>query len=116
VARRAVRQQAACGYDFIKVWNVLSRQIFDSVAKQARTEGIDLVGHVPQGIPVRHAVESGIRTMEHLKGFINDATLKQARLSMLRQPRPMYGTLRPCMQAEITLAELRPRGIWPLPR
>jgi hypothetical protein len=76
-ARRTVRQQAACGYDFIKVWNVLSRQIFDSVAEQARLEGMDLVGHVPQSIPVRHAVQSGMRTMEHLKGFINDATLKR---------------------------------------
>jgi hypothetical protein len=67
--RRTVRQQAACGYDFIKVWNVVSRPVFDAVAEQAHLEGMDLVGHVPQGIPIRHAAESGMRTMEHLKGF-----------------------------------------------
>ena len=75
--RRTVRQQAACGYDFIKVWNVVSRPVFDAVAEQAHLEGMDLVGHVPQGIPIRHAAESGMRTMEHLKGFINDQTLKR---------------------------------------
>ena len=76
-ARRTVRQQAACGYDFIKVWNVVAPPVFDAVAEQAHLEGMDLVGHVPQGIPIRHAVESGMRTMEHLKGFINDQTLKR---------------------------------------
>jgi len=75
--QRTVRQQAACGYDFIKVWNVVSRPVFDAVAEQAHLEGMDLVGHVPQGIPIRHAAESGMRTMEHLKGFINDRTLKR---------------------------------------
>ena len=75
--RRSVRQQAACGYDFIKVWNIVPEPIFDAVADQARQEGMDLVGHVPQGVSVQHAVQMGMRTMEHLKGFINDATLKR---------------------------------------
>ncbi len=75
--RRSVRQQAACGYDFIKVWNIVPEPIFDAVADQARLEGMDLIGHVPQGISVQHAVQMGMRTMEHLKGFINDATLKR---------------------------------------
>jgi len=75
-ARRIVRQQAACGYDFIKVHNIVPGPIFDAVAQQARTLGMDLIGHVPHDITVRHAVESGMRTMEHLKGFIDDRTLK----------------------------------------
>ena len=75
-ARRMVRQQAACGYDFIKVHNVVPLPIFDAVAQQAHALGMDLVGHVPHDIPVRHAVAAGMRTMEHLKGFINDRTLQ----------------------------------------
>jgi imidazolonepropionase-like amidohydrolase len=74
-ARRIVRQEAACGYDFIKIWNILPEPIFDAIAEQAKALDMDLIGHVPQGIPVRHAVELGMRTMEHLKGFLNDATL-----------------------------------------
>lgn len=75
-ARRMVRQQAACGYDFIKVWNILPQPMFDAIAEEAHAMGMDLVGHVPQEISVRHAAEQGMRTMEHLKGFLNDATLK----------------------------------------
>jgi imidazolonepropionase-like amidohydrolase len=75
-ARRIVRQQAACGYDFIKVHNIVPGPIFDAVAQQTRALGMDLVGHVPHDIKVRHAVESGMRTMEHLKGFLDDSTLK----------------------------------------
>jgi len=74
-ARRLVRQQAACGYDFIKVHNVVPLPIFDAIAQQAHTLGMDLIGHVPHDIPVRHAAAAGMRTMEHLKGYINDKTL-----------------------------------------
>jgi imidazolonepropionase-like amidohydrolase len=75
-AARMVRQQAACGYDFVKLHNVVSLPMFDAIAAQSRTLGMDLVGHVPHGIPVRHAVEGGMRTLEHLKGFLDDRTLK----------------------------------------
>lgn len=75
-ARRIVRQEAACGYDFIKVWNILPEPMFDAIAEEARVVGMDLIGHVPQGISVRHAARAGMRTMEHLKGFLNDATFE----------------------------------------
>ena len=75
-ARRIVRQQAACGYDFIKIHNIVPRSVFDAVAEQAAHEGMDLVGHVPHDIPVRYAAEHGMRTMEHLKGFLNDHNLQ----------------------------------------
>jgi imidazolonepropionase-like amidohydrolase len=75
-ARRMVRQEAACGYDFIKVHNILPEPLFDAVAEQARALDIDLIGHVPHDITVRHAVQRGMRSMEHLTGFLNDATLQ----------------------------------------
>lgn len=74
-ARRVVRQQAACGYDFIKVHNLMPQRVFDAVAAESRRAGLDLVGHVPHFMRVRHAAEQGMRTMEHLKGWLNDRTL-----------------------------------------
>jgi len=75
-ARRAVRQQAACGYDFIKVHNALRQAQFDAVAEQAHALGMDLVGHVPHDISLDHALHVGrMRTTEHLKGFLIDQTL-----------------------------------------
>ncbi|HSP07736.1 MAG TPA: amidohydrolase family protein, partial [Acidobacteriota bacterium] len=76
-ARRIVRQQAACGYDFIKIHNMLPEPIFDAIADQARRLGMDLIGHVPHDITLDHALHAGgMRTTEHLKGFIIDKTLQ----------------------------------------
>jgi hypothetical protein len=76
-ARQQVINQAACGYDFIKVHNRLAQPLFDAVADQARRSGKDLVGHVPHDITIDHAVHvGGMRTLEHLKGFYYDKNLK----------------------------------------
>lgn len=75
-ARRIVRQQAACGYDFVKIHNQLTQPMFDAVASQAHALGMDLVGHVPHNITLDHALHvGGMRTTEHLKGFLIDQTL-----------------------------------------
>lgn len=75
-ARRVVRQQRACGNDFIKVHNFVPQRIFDAVADEAKRENMDLVGHAPRRIEVRYAADRGMRTIEHLKGWLNDGTLK----------------------------------------
>ncbi len=75
-ARQVVRNQAECGYSFIKIHNSLSQPLFDAVADEARRWKLDLVGHVPHEISLLHAVQSGhMRTLEHLKGFLMDRTL-----------------------------------------
>lgn len=76
-ARQVVDQEVAAGYDFIKVHNRLRESLFDAVADEARLKGKDLVGHVPHGISIDHAVHAGhMRTLEHLKGFIDDGNKK----------------------------------------
>jgi hypothetical protein len=72
-ARAAVRQQAACGYRAIKIHNNLALPLMNAIADEARHVGLDLIGHVPHDTPIEHAVQSsGMRTLEHLKGFLND--------------------------------------------
>lgn len=75
-ARQIVRAEAQCGYSFIKVHNRLAQPLFDAVAHEAKQLHIDLVGHVPHDITIAHAVGvGGMRTLEHLKGFLIDQTL-----------------------------------------
>lgn len=72
-ARAAVRQQAACGYGAIKIHNSLAQPLMDAIADEAQHVGLDLIGHIPHEIPIDHAVHSAhMRTLEHLKGFLND--------------------------------------------
>lgn len=75
-ARRAVREQVAAGYDFIKIHNLMSPEVFAAVHDEARKHQIDVVGHIPQGLSVLDAVEAGQRTIEHFKGYILDSTLQ----------------------------------------
>jgi hypothetical protein len=72
-ARAAVRQQAACGYGAIKIHNSLALPLMDAIGDEARHVGLDLIGHVPHDITVDHSVHvASMRTLEHLKGFLND--------------------------------------------
>jgi imidazolonepropionase-like amidohydrolase len=75
-ARQAVREQAQAGYDFVKIHNALPRPIYDAVFDEAKAQHLDVVGHVPHDIPVAHAIASGQRTLEHLKGYVLDSTLE----------------------------------------
>lgn len=75
-ARASVRRQQVEGYDAIKVHNVVPRPIYDAVADEAHSLGMDLVGHIPHDITVTHAIASNQRTVEHLKGYINDRNLR----------------------------------------
>ncbi len=74
-AREQVRMQAQQGYDFIKVHNSLSFDLLEAIAQEADAHGLDMVGHIPVGTTVAQAVNLGMRTFEHFKGYIIDSTL-----------------------------------------
>ena len=69
-AIRKVRQYAAEGYDFLKIHPGIQREVFDSLATTAREEGIPFAGHVPVEVGIRHALESGYATIDHVDGYL----------------------------------------------
>ena len=75
-ARALVREQAAAGYDFIKIHNSMPEPLFSAVFDAAREVGLDVVGHIPNEIPIADAVAAGMVTNEHFKGYIFDQTLE----------------------------------------
>jgi imidazolonepropionase-like amidohydrolase len=44
-------------------------EVFDAIVLSARTRGIPVVGHVPFAVPVEHALDSGMASIEHLTGY-----------------------------------------------
>lgn len=68
-ARRAVEEQAAAGYDFIKVYDNLSLEAFRAVMQAAAARNLPVVGHVPDAVPLEAFLDSGIRSIEHLSDF-----------------------------------------------
>lgn len=65
-ARLAVRDQAAAGYDFVKVYTNLSDEAYVAVLETAVGNGLPVAGHVPRGVTVEDMLVSGVRSIEHV--------------------------------------------------
>jgi len=69
-AARKVRQYAADGYDFLKIHPGIRRDVFDTLVRTAREAGIPFAGHVPVQVGIRHALQSGYATVDHVDGYL----------------------------------------------
>ncbi len=69
-ARRVVEQQAAAGYDFVKVYDFLSRETYDALVKTADSLGIAFLGHAPVDVGLERVLEVGQRSIEHVDQII----------------------------------------------
>jgi len=65
-----VRLYASEGYDFLKIHPGIQRDVFDSLVSAARQSGIPFAGHVPVDVGIRHALESGYATVDHVDGYL----------------------------------------------
>lgn len=68
-AERVIAEQAAAGYDFVKVYNGLSLEAYDAVLAAAKAHDLRVIGHVPFAVPLAHVLQSGQASIEHLTGY-----------------------------------------------
>jgi imidazolonepropionase-like amidohydrolase len=93
-ARAVVDELAAAGYDWLKVYNRLSKEAFLALAAAGRDRGLALVGHVPEAVTLEEALDAGMRTIEHFTGFrsalqAEDSPLRKlSREDIAKLPRP----------------------------
>lgn len=57
------------GWTMLKVYQDLRPETYDAVVAAARRLGVRFMGHVPHRVGLRHALESGQASLEHLGGF-----------------------------------------------
>jgi imidazolonepropionase-like amidohydrolase len=69
-AWRTATEQRAAGYDLLKIHPGVPLAAFDEVARTARAEGIPFAGHVPAAVGLKHAIDAGMLTVEHLDGYV----------------------------------------------
>ncbi len=62
--RAAVRLLKQQGVDFIKVQSLLSREAYLAIADEAKAQGLNFAGHVPDAVTVAEASQKGQRTMD----------------------------------------------------
>ena len=69
VARDSLKSYHRQGYRTTKILPGLSRETFDTLVAESKALGMKVAGHVPQGIPLAHAVAS-FTSLEHLDGYL----------------------------------------------
>jgi imidazolonepropionase-like amidohydrolase len=68
----------AAGYDQIKIYNGLPRDVYGALFDAAARRGIRIVGHVPFSIGIDGALEAGQYSIEHQRGYDYDGVRKEA--------------------------------------
>ncbi len=56
-------------WDFLKVYDNLSRSTFRALAAAASQRGVRIVGHVPRQVPLAEALAAPMASIEHLSGY-----------------------------------------------
>jgi imidazolonepropionase-like amidohydrolase len=79
-ARQAVRRVKREGADFVKVYNLLSRESFFAIADEAKALDLPFVGHVPFSIGADEASDAGLRSIEHLDGILWTSSTQEAEI------------------------------------
>jgi imidazolonepropionase-like amidohydrolase len=69
-ARQMVRDQVREGWDLLKVHPGLTLEEYDAMAETADELGIRFGGHVPQAVPLSHALEMNQETFDHIDGYV----------------------------------------------
>lgn len=67
--RKIVAQHKQAGYDFIKIYDGLKKDVFEAIADEARKQDILIVGHIPASVDVTSAIQAGQNSAEHLNGY-----------------------------------------------
>jgi hypothetical protein len=74
-ARRAVDSlKNKLQTDFVKVYSLLSREAYFTIADEANKQKFPFAGHVPNVVTVLEAAKAGQKSQEHLYGFIEAAS------------------------------------------
>ena len=77
-ADKLVESFLAAGYDQIKIYNGLPRDVYAALFDAARRRGIRVVGHVPFSIGIGGALGAGQYSIEHQRGYDYDGVRPEA--------------------------------------
>lgn len=112
-ARETVAAHKAAGYDFVKVYSRLARDVYDAILGEAQVQDIKVVGHLPVSVPIHEALAGGHYALEHLYGYVDALAVEQTEGW---SPRLLYGGVVVDTSGLAALArETRKAGVWNCP-
>lgn len=77
-ARREVKRQHKAGYDFVKVYNQMTPDVYRAVVAAAREFKMQVVGHVPLEVGLDGALAARQDSIEHFRGYIQSLVPRSA--------------------------------------
>ena len=110
-----VRRSKAMGFDLVKVYSTMDREVFDAVMATAAETGLTVAAHVPIRVPLEHALKKGLRSIEHLTGY--DVACAHPDRVMRPVPEDIYQGWAWCTPGKVkTLAEMTAQyDVWNVP-
>ncbi len=113
--RKAVDMLKGRGVDFIKVQSYVPHDAYFAIADEAKKDGIDFEGHVPDAIRASEAIASGQRTFEHLIGIFEASSPDEdTYLTGKKSPGAFLATYDPAREADI-IALIAKNHLWQCP-
>ncbi len=76
-ARKAVKQMADLGYDFVKLTLFITPPVYDAIVQEAKRQRIRVVGHVDPRVGVARALAAG-QQIEHLDNYFESVLADSA--------------------------------------
>ncbi|OHD15640.1 MAG: hypothetical protein A2086_02350 [Spirochaetes bacterium GWD1_27_9] len=70
-AIKLVNQQIKDGYNFIKIYDNISLDVYLAISEECKNKKIPLKGHVPFNVGLKTVINAGQRQIDHLTGFLN---------------------------------------------
>ncbi len=68
-AREKVAELKASGFDLIKIYNNVSKEVFDAIVGEARKQNMPVFGHVPRNFDPLEAMRGGQDAVVHTEEF-----------------------------------------------
>ena len=113
--RKAVDTLKARGVDFIKVQSNVPREPYFAIAEEAKKDGIEYEGHVPDAIRASEAIASGQRTFEHLIGVFEASSPDEDKYLTGKKSVGMFlATYDPAREEKI-IQEIAANHVWQCP-
>jgi imidazolonepropionase-like amidohydrolase len=114
--RKAVDLLKSRGVDFLKVQSGIPREAYFAIVDEAKKDGIEFEGHVPDSIRASEAVASGQRTFEHLIGIFEASSPDETKYLTVQHKKigTFLDTYQPALEASI-IKLLATKQVWQCP-
>ena len=70
--KNIVKEQRKLGYDFIKAYDGLTKEIYDALIEEAKKQNIKVVGHIPKEVSLSGVLKAGQASIEHIEKIVKD--------------------------------------------